>query len=115
MTSFNFYLFLLALLSTGLVFWLHRSAKFNTPTAIIEDLGEVVVIRQTLFSRATTLGGKSIKKNDIVKLQRAGRCLTLFSQGGNAYDMWISRNFITNVIAHCQELFPNATYHEIQS
>ena len=92
MTSFNFYLFLVALISNGLVFWMHRSSRFNTPTVIAEDLGDIVVIRQTLFSRVTKRGGKSVKKADIVKLQKAGRCLTLFHKGGNAYDMWISRN-----------------------
>jgi len=113
--SFNFYFFVLALIATGFAFWLYRSSTFNTPSAIIEDLGDVVVIRQTLFSRATRLGGKSVKKVDIIKLQKAGHCLTLFHKGGNAYDMWISKNFITHMIAYCHTLFPDAMYDEIQS
>ena len=60
---------------------------------------------------------KKIRKEkvDIIKLQKAGHCLTLFHKGGNAYDMWISKNFITHMIAYCHTLFPDAMYDEIQS
>ncbi len=113
MTSFNFYLYIAALITIALVFWMNRSTQINAPANIIEDLGETVVLRPSLLSRVTKLWGKQLKKTEIAKLQKAGSYLTLFHQSGNAYDLWISEPSLAAVIKRCQELFPHAEYVEI--
>ena len=61
------------------------------------------------------LGGKSVNKSDIYKLQRAGIYLTLFHKSGNAYDIWISASLIGAVTEHCKSVLPHAEYIEVQS
>jgi hypothetical protein len=115
MTSFNFYLFLLALISCCLPFYGYRSRKFNSPSKIVEDLGETIIVRQSPFSRVTKLMGKPIKKADVAKLQRAKNCLTIFTKSDNAYDIWLSEKHMGDAVGYCRKLFPNAEYSEIKS
>lgn len=115
MTSFNFYLFLLALITVCLTLYSYRSRKFNSPSKVVEDLGEVIIVRQSPFSRVTKLLGKQITKADIAKLQRAKNCLTIFTKSDNAYDIWLSEKHIGEAVEYCRNLFPNAEYSEIKS
>jgi uncharacterized membrane protein YvbJ len=115
MTSFNFYLFLLALITVCLTLYCYRSRKFNSPSKIVEDFGEAIIVRQSPFSRVTKLLGKPIKKADIAKLRSAKNCLTIFTKSNNAYDIWLSEKHMEETVGYFRNLFPNAEYSEIKS
>ena len=57
-------------------------AKRDKQSLIVE--GDKVLIRGTIFSRIFNLGVKTINQSDIVKIQIAGKCISMFNQSDNA-------------------------------
>ena len=114
MTSFHFYLYLVAFITVGITLYGYKARKFNAPYVVVVDLGDTVVVRQSPLSRVTKRLAKTINKTDIAKLQRSKNCLTLFTHSDNAYDIWLSEKHIHDTIEHCKNLFPTAKYNEIK-
>ena len=78
------------------------------------DNGDTVLIRSTIFSRLLNLGAKSVKKSDIVKIQLAGKCVSLFNKSNHAYDIFIVTESVKVVFNQAKEYFPSAKVVEIK-
>ena len=92
---------------------LNRSKKFNDAQRIFIDEGSVVYCRDLPLARIFNLKGKALIKADVVKVQRAKRCVTLFTSSGNAVDLFLPKNTVEEVDKKAQSLFPNAAYVEV--
>lgn len=90
-----------------------RTRYFNDPEKVIVDYDEFVIIRTNKIT--WLFGGNRLKlaKNSIEKIQLAGNCISFFSQGGNAKDLWVSKPFVEATFERAMLLFPNAVAIEI--
>ena len=70
------------------------------------DKGNQVIIRGTVFSR--------VFKSNIIKLQVAGKCISLFNKGNNAYDIFTFTESPMKVFTQAKLIFSNAEAIEIK-
>jgi hypothetical protein len=78
------------------------------------DKGNQVIIRSTVFARVFKSSSKVVNKSDIVKVQVAGKCISLFNKGNNAYDVFTFMESPTKVFTQAKLLFSKAEVVEIK-
>lgn len=76
------------------------------------DLGDAVKVRAGANARFFNTKGQLIKKQDIVKIQKAG-CLSLFTYSNNAIDITVHPLNRNSVFDEAKRLFPKAKIVEI--
>ncbi len=78
------------------------------------DLGDAVKVRAGANARFFNTKGQLIKKQDIVKIQKAG-CLSLFTYANNAIDITVHPLNRNSVFDEAKRLFPKAKVVEIEN
>ncbi len=89
-------------------FFVTRSRQLNEPTNTIEDCGDELIIRSTAYRRLWPSEDTRVEKAKVEKVQRARNTVSLFMQGGNAYDIWAAGKFTEELFMHAQRLLPDA-------
>ncbi|XPF94714.1 hypothetical protein ACM9HF_01545 [Colwellia sp. RE-S-Sl-9] len=79
------------------------------------DNGDTVVIRNTILSRVFNFGVRTVKKSDINKVQLAGRCISIFNNSNNAYDVFTHSESPQKVFNQAKAIFTHAEFIEINS
>ncbi len=92
---------------------LNRSPKINGAENVLIDDGDKVFFRDYPISRILKLRGKLIYKQDIVRVQQAPRCVSLFTGSGNAYDIWLPKGTVDEVSSKAQMLFTDAKFNKV--
>ncbi|MDN4501660.1 hypothetical protein QX776_04575 [Alteromonadaceae bacterium BrNp21-10] len=111
----RFYVILLSSLTFLVLFnSLLRAKKFNTPQRVLEDKGNEVWVKAMPLAKLFPALSHKIEKQQIAKIQLAPRCLTLFTHGDNAIDIFLSSKVIDDIAAYAQRLFPSAEFVHIQ-
>lgn len=87
----------------AILYFIHRRDKDS-----LIDLGDKVKVRGTTISRVFGWNEKTVKKSDIVKVQVAGRYVTVFNKSDNAYDIFPRRESVESVFMQATALFPQA-------
>ena len=80
--------------------------KQDKNSLILQD--NKVLIRSTVFSRVCNLGVRKVKQSDIVKIQMAGKTVSLFNQSNNAYDIFTFVESSNSVLSQAKAIFPSA-------
>jgi len=78
------------------------------------DKGNQVIIRGTVFSRVFKSNNKVVNKSDILKVQIAGKCISLFNKGNNAYDVFTFTESPLKVFTQAKHIFSSAEAIEIK-
>jgi hypothetical protein len=78
-------------------------------------LDDKVLIRGTVFSRLFNFGVKTVKQSDVVKVQVAGKIVSVFNQSDNAYDIFTFIESSNDVLSQAKVIFPNAEVVVISS
>ncbi|NRA79780.1 MAG: hypothetical protein HRU18_16360 [Pseudoalteromonas sp.] len=78
------------------------------------DLGDAVKVRAGANARFFNTKGQLIKKQDIVKIQKAG-CLSLFTYSNNTIDITVHPLNRNSVFDEAKRLFPKAKIVEIEN
>ncbi|WP_157611065.1 hypothetical protein [Arsukibacterium perlucidum] len=76
--------------------------------ALIED-GDNVIVNPTMLSRCYGFSSKVVIKSNITKIQLADNCISLFTQSGNAIDIWLPKKSCDNVVNQAKKYFGNAS------
>lgn len=103
--------FIINLLLFCALVWL--VVKRDKNSFIVQD--DKVLIRGTVFSRLFNFGVKTVKQSDIVKVQLAGKCVSVFNQSDNAYDIFTFIESANDVFNQAKVIFPNAEVVVISS
>jgi len=101
----------LVLLATFLLF---RSERLSNPKHIFQDAGDDMRILHTPIARLFPSLGKSIKKSQVARIQKAPDIVTVFNQSSNAIDIPLSKKHAGPVFNHAISLFPSAEVVEIE-
>ncbi len=91
-------------------------AKHDKKSIIVQDNSDKddsILIRGTIFSRLFNLNVKSVKQSDIVKIQRTGKCISIFNKSDNAYDIFTFTESASDVFNQAKKAFPQAKTVEI--
>jgi hypothetical protein len=78
------------------------------------DKDDQVIIRGTVYARIFKSNTKVVNKADIIKVQMAGKCISLFNKGNNAYDVFTFTESPTKVFTQAKALFSKAEAIEIK-
>ncbi|MBU2883100.1 hypothetical protein KO525_04095 [Psychrosphaera sp. B3R10] len=92
---------------------LNRSATINGAKRVLVEAGPTVFCRDLPLARIFKLNGRALVKSDVVKIQRAARCVTLFTASGIAFDLWLPKSTVDEVALRAKKLFSNAKYVEV--
>ncbi|MCK7460488.1 hypothetical protein [Idiomarina aminovorans] len=101
----------LVLLAVILMF---RSERLSTPKHIFQNAGDDMLILHTPIARFFPSLGKSIKKSQVARIQKADGTVTVFNQSSNAIDIPLSKKHAGPVFNHAISLFPSAEVVEIE-
>ena len=103
--------FIINLLLFCALVWL--VVKRDKNSFIVQD--DKVLIRGTVFSRLFNFGVKTVKQSDIIKVQVAGKIVSVFNQSNNAYDIFTFIESSNDVLSQAKVIFPNAQVVVISS
>lgn len=108
MTSYQVILFVIwiALIAIHLV--VTRSRYFNAPKKVLHREGDTLVMRAKFISMLFTKWEKRLNCSDVIKIQRSKNMVTLFTQSGNAYDIWLVERWAEPLFSYAKYLLPDA-------
>ena len=90
----------------------NRSKRFNNAKHVLNDQGDWVYCRDLPMSRLFKMRGKAVKKSEVIKVQKAHRCVSLVMQSGKTLDILLPKVTIDEVGLYARSLFPEASYVE---
>ena len=103
------------ILSIGLIIFVLRPLFSCKDLTCLERVGDSILVRATPYARLMNDQKLKVKCEDIVKLQLAGSCISLFSASGNAIDIWLDKKSVNTVLESAVKYFPNANLVKIDS
>lgn len=92
------WIILFSLIISAVSLYVSYGTKFYEPEKVLVDMGEQVFISHLPKAKLHKKYGKTIPKSYVAKIQLAGNYVTLFSEGGNAIDIWVPKDQLAKPI-----------------
>ena len=93
----------------------YRLFKPKKAVEVFSDKGEFVTLNTSASSNVIFADVQKLKKTDIVKIQLAGSCLSLFNKSNHAIDIWINKHMADHTFTQASTIFPHAEKIIIES
>ena len=93
----------------------YRLFKPKKRIEVFTDKGEFVTLNAKASSNVIFADVQKLKKTDIVKIQLAGSCLSLFNKSNHAIDIWINKHMADHTFSQASSIFPHAEKIIIES
>ncbi|WP_448566478.1 hypothetical protein [Thalassotalea ganghwensis] len=102
-------LYVCLIIACIVIWFIENRVDLSTAHKALIENGDEVIVNPTMLSRCCGFSSKVVTKNKVTKIQLADNCISLFTQSGNAIDIWLPKKSCGDVANQAKKYFEQAS------